>query len=384
MKSYLKIAFVPSTFLPTIGGSETQIHNFANKITELDNVVDIFLLNKAKIKNRKYSIIKLNKIFINFIYLLKYYLNIDLTFLLKIYFGKICKKKKYDVWHFQSVNYKTLLYLKPLKMLGEKTYISFHGADIQKDEVINYGYRFDKKYETLLAKSLKYVDKVFVISDDVERELKTFSFPGDKIVKIPCTIDLNKIKSIKINRIKDDKLRIITATRFQKKKKGLDFIEKIAKSLIEKKYNFKWTLVGRNSDQLLNISFIKKNLEYFNILDEIKNFDEIYFPHSDLFKLYKNHDVYVNLARIESFGITMIEAIACGIPVISFNTKGANELILNNKNGYLIMNYNADEMADFFINKYDSIFRNKPIDTSTVEKFDLELNCLETLNRYKN
>jgi len=380
----MKIAFVPSTFLPWIGGSETQIHNMANKIIELGNSVDIFLLKKEKISNGKYKIIKLNSIFINFIFILKYYLSIDLTFLSKIYFKKICKKKKYDVWHFQSVNYKTLLYLKPLKMLGEKIYISFHGADIQKDESIHYGYRFDKKYELFLSDSLKYVDKAFVISKDVERELKTFSFPSEKIVNIPCTIELKKIKNIKVNKINDEKLKIITATRFQEKKKGLDFIEKIAKHLKEKKYKFKWTLVGRNSNQLLNSSFIRNNLEYFNILDEIKNFNETYFPHSDLFKLYKNHDVYINLARIESFGITMIEAIACGLPVISFNTKGANELILNNENGYLIMNYNAEEMADFLMKRYESIFKNKSINSSTVEKFDLELNSLQTLNNYRN
>ena len=179
-------------------------------------------------------------------------------------------------------------------------------------------------------------------------------------------------------------MKIITATRFQAKKKGLDFIEKIAVHLIEKKYKFIWTLVGRNSDELLNSSFIRNNLEYFNILNEVKNFDETYFPHSDLFKLYKNHDVYINLARIESFGVTMIEAIACGLPVISFDTKGANELILNNKNGYLIMNYNAKEMADFLINEYELIFKNKTIDSTTVEKFDLKLVCQQFLNNYRN
>ena len=80
----------------------------------------------------------------------------------------------------------------------------------------------------------------------------------------------------------------------------------------------------------------------------------------------------------------MIEAIACGLPVISFNTKGANELILNNENGYLIMNYNAEEMADFLMKNYASIFKNKSINSSTVEKFDLELNSRQTLNNYRN
>ena len=380
----MKIAFVPSTFLPWIGGAEIQTHNMANKITELGNSVDIFLLKKEKINNRKYKIVKLNSIVINFIFIVKYYLSIDLTFLLNIYFRKICKKNRYDAWHFHSVNYKTLLYLKPLKRLGEKVYITFQGADIQKDESINYGYRFDKKYELFLSESLKYVDKVFTISKDIENELKTFSFPIEKIVNIPNSVELKKIKNIKVNKVNDEKLKIITVARYYEKKKGLDIIEKVAKKFIEKKYKFKWVLAGRNSNQLLNSSFIRNNLEYFDIIDEIKNFDETYFPHSDLLKLYKNQDVYVNLARIESFGITIIEAIACGIPVISFNTKGANELILNNENGYLIMNYSAEEMADFLMKKYESLFKNKFINSNSIEKFDLKLNSLQTLSNYKS
>ena len=47
----MKIAFIPSTFLPTIGGSETQIHNMANKFTELGNFVDVLLLKKEKIQH---------------------------------------------------------------------------------------------------------------------------------------------------------------------------------------------------------------------------------------------------------------------------------------------------------------------------------------------
>ena len=55
----MKIAYVPSTFLPSIGGSETQIHNMANKTIELGNSVDIYLLKKLimdidLIKNMSY------------------------------------------------------------------------------------------------------------------------------------------------------------------------------------------------------------------------------------------------------------------------------------------------------------------------------------------
>ena len=49
----MKIAFVPSTFLPWLGGAEVQTHNTANKLIEIGNEVDILILKKKifQIKN---------------------------------------------------------------------------------------------------------------------------------------------------------------------------------------------------------------------------------------------------------------------------------------------------------------------------------------------
>ena len=97
MKNKLKIAFIPSTFLPIVGGAEIQTHNTANKMAELGNDIDIFLLEKNKIENKKYNIIKLNKLLINLIFISIYYFKLNLIFLLEYYFKKICAKKNYDV-----------------------------------------------------------------------------------------------------------------------------------------------------------------------------------------------------------------------------------------------------------------------------------------------
>ena len=59
----MKIAFMPSTFLPWVGGAEIQTHNTANKMVELGHEVDIFLLNKVKINNKKYSLLSKEQIF---------------------------------------------------------------------------------------------------------------------------------------------------------------------------------------------------------------------------------------------------------------------------------------------------------------------------------
>ena len=48
----MKIAFIPSTFLPVIGGAEIQAHNLANRLIEEGNKVEVFLLNKVKLGRR--------------------------------------------------------------------------------------------------------------------------------------------------------------------------------------------------------------------------------------------------------------------------------------------------------------------------------------------
>ena len=138
----MKIAFIPSTFLPYVGGAETQTHNVANCLIEKKVDVDIYVLKKEKIQNAKYNIIKLNHYLISFIFILKYYFNINLDFLIKLYFKNIQNKKQYDLWHFHSVNYKTLIYINVLNSLNQKVIVTFQGGDIQIDRKINYFYTF--------------------------------------------------------------------------------------------------------------------------------------------------------------------------------------------------------------------------------------------------
>ena len=45
----MKIAFIPSTFLPIIGGAEIQAHNLGNAIGK-KNHVDILLLKKTNVQ----------------------------------------------------------------------------------------------------------------------------------------------------------------------------------------------------------------------------------------------------------------------------------------------------------------------------------------------
>ena len=57
---------------------------------------------------------------------------------------------------------------------------------------------------------------------------------------------------------------------------------------------------------MLNETIIKSRPDSFKIIENIENIDETYFPNSELIKHYISSDLYINLSRIESFGITFV------------------------------------------------------------------------------
>lgn len=79
-----------------------------------------------------------------------------------------------------------------------------------------------------------------------------------------------------------------------------------------KKYNFKLKIVGGGS-----------------VSDE------------ELVILYSQAKAFLALSRDEDFGITPVEAMACGTPVIAFNGGGYKETVINGKTGVLFDDYSV-------------------------------------------
>ena len=56
--------------------------------------------------------------------------------------------------------------------------------------------------------------------------------------------------------------------------------------------------------------------------------------------------IYLMTSFTESFGIVLLEAFSYGVPCVAFDSaEGANEIISNNWDGYLIKDRDIDEMA---------------------------------------
>ena len=70
-------------------------------------------------------------------------------------------------------------------------------------------------------------------------------------------------------------------------------------------------------------------------------------PVSDVKTEYLNSSIFVLPSRYEGFGLVLIEAMACGVPVVSFDCEnGPRSIIANGADGFLIPTFDIDAFAD--------------------------------------
>ena len=68
---------------------------------------------------------------------------------------------------------------------------------------------------------------------------------------------------------------------------------------------------------------------------------------NEIEKWYKNHSIFVMASRYEGFGIVLIEAMSCGLPLVAFDCpSGPAEIITNTEDGYLAEAENIQDLAD--------------------------------------
>lgn len=122
-------------------------------------------------------------------------------------------------------------------------------------------------------------------------------------------------------------------------RKGLDVIVELSKTLPN---NYQIVLVGASSG-------IEKFLPN-NVLCILKTESQ-----AELAKIYSSADVFINPTREDTFPTVNIEAIACGTPVITFNTGGSPEII-DETCGIVVSKNDVEGMKTAIIN----VCENKP------------------------
>jgi glycosyltransferase involved in cell wall biosynthesis len=103
-------------------------------------------------------------------------------------------------------------------------------------------------------------------------------------------------------------------------------------------------LSSYNDTNLIIFGGIDKNI-YSQIDFKIHHFDLIN-DDKILQELYSAADVMIVPSILETFGLTALEALACGTPVVAFKNTGLSDIVEHKKTGYLAEALNAKDLAD--------------------------------------
>ena len=141
-----------------------------------------------------------------------------------------------------------------------------------------------------------------------------------------CTICYNGVDFTRIIEKKEWNdgtmpFRIITAARLDTKIKGQDIIIKAINQLPDEfRKKCVVDIYGEGSDKhLLEQMIMQYGLEeYVHLRGNISN--------SQLLTLLKDYDLSIHASRIEGFGLSAVESIGCGLPVILSDVSGHTEI----------------------------------------------------------
>ncbi len=132
-----------------------------------------------------------------------------------------------------------------------------------------------------------------------------------------------------------------------------------------------WTLkIFGDSDKDNTLKRLVKTLK-------IDNQVELHPPIKNITTEYSNASILLNTSSSEAFGLVIIEAMAYGLPAITFDsTSGPKMLIDNDTNGYLIKSFDIDAYA----NKIKQLISDKALMETlgknakkSVKKFDIDV-----------
>lgn len=205
----------------------------------------------------------------------------------------------------------------------------------------------DMEYANKVVNSCRNLDALVLVSNSLRNFYKKKI--KEKNIKCKCVFIPNMLDEIPKTTSKLTEKRMISVGRLSKEKGYVDLIE-LFKNFHEKNPDWHLDIVGDGPER----NKVVDRIYQYQLTDVITVHG--YLKKKEINALLKKSSLYLMTSYTESFGIVLIEAMSYGIPCLSFTSaEGANDLIENDKNGYLIENRDFDSMVD----KMEELANNK-------------------------
>ena len=191
--------------------------------------------------------------------------------------------------------------------------------------------------KNLLLSSLKNAQQLFSTSDVIHRFVNNKFGLSTKI--IPFGVDTNFFKPINPKTTKPIIIGIIKSI---EPHNGIEFLIDAFNILIKKKVNnIELNIDGTGSVE----NRLRKMVKGYKLENKVNFFGHV--SHNRILTHYQKLSIFVCPSLRESFGVSVIEASASGLPVIANNIGGLKEVVQHKKTGYLLDTTDHEKLAKY-------------------------------------
>lgn len=255
---------------------------------------------------------------------------------------------------------------------------TLHGTDITLVGL-------EPSFLPLVKFSIEESDGVTAVSRFLkEKTLTNYSIEKD-ITVIPNFVDTELFKKVSIDDCafrkhiapKGEKILVHTSN-FRAVKRVTDAIKVF--NLVQKEIPSKLLLVGDGPDRFECERLVRE----LNLSENVKFLGK----QDGLVEILSSSDLFLIPSQSESFGLAALEAMACGLPVISSSVGGLPELVKHNECGFISEIGDIDRMARYSLDlltndkKYELFSHNAR--SRAINKFDKSIIVPMYEEHYKN
>ncbi|WP_122088223.1 glycosyltransferase family 4 protein [Halalkalicoccus subterraneus] len=330
----LNVCLISKQFPPGVGGAETYAYELANGLAERGHRVDVYTQWIESINDTVdlhenvtvYRIAKARKKLVTFE---------------TLWFSFQARRQidfdQYDIVHGTLMPASTIA-VTPLNDIETPVVLTSHGTSIGETKSV--------ALETPADYLLKYffhpmnvvmdfvagrgADEIVAISDHAADELvKRYRFDADHVQMVPHGVDVDRFypREKAHPDVHPERTTLLYVGRLGARK-GLDLALQAVAQVDDSTIELLIAGTGRHEDHLRDLA------QELGIEGQIQFLG--YVPDDELPSLYSSADVFVLPSRYEGFGLVLLEAMACGTPVIGTDQGGIPTVIDDGETGYKV------------------------------------------------
>ena len=240
----------------------------------------------------------------------------------------ILKAMNYDIIHVHRADYDAVVTAPLGKLMGKKVLVKLACSGPFGD------------IETLMKSPISgfalsmiaNADKIIAVNEDIKKELLKVGYEKDRILMVPNGVDANAFRPI--TNSQPSKKKVVTSVGRLHEQKGLEYLLYSWKELIESfkmsvsSFELHLNLIGEGplKEKLVTVTEELGISKSVHLLGSVNNIAEC----------LQCTDVFVNSSLFEGISNSLLEAMACGLPIVATDISGNAELIQDDYNGLLV------------------------------------------------